>query len=189
MGVGSVPGGISGAMNKYIIWGYSTNQHLLIDADNKTLKQAIWLGRFVQNTWPVGDCLVLKSSERKEDFIYFYNAEDNVFGIAHVRPESYHLVFDAIIGWSEIKRIIYELVEMGIISREFYEFRLWRNDLTLRISGKVCDNGKVCAPPRPVAYLEVSYGYKRGGIEMYVNTLQALLNGKTYIPPVPVQCR
>jgi hypothetical protein len=152
-----------------MIFGYTTRRHLLLDLDNKSLKQAIFITKSVTNTYDLGDALILISSQKEEDFGIRYI--QNEVQLYHIRPYSFHVVFDKYKDWQYLQKVISTLAELGVVEESFNEVRTWRGDLTLRISPKL---PKVPFSPVPVYYVYSSDNYHgRGnyGIMDYYMTL------------------
>lgn len=100
--------------NNFLVVGYTTQDHLLVDLDNCSEYKAKILANKILSEYPfLGDCLIVKSSD------------------AH-----YHLIFDDLVKWERLVRIIEVLADLGIVQKNYAQVRTFRRDLTLRISDK-----------------------------------------------------
>ena len=141
-----------------MVFGYTTRRHLLLDLDSKTFKQAVFIAKSITDTYDLGDCLILLSSQKKEEFGIRY--VQNEVQVYHIRPHSWHLVFDKFKSWNYLQKVVYDLADLGIVEESFKEVREWRGDLTLRISPKL---PKVSYMPIPVAYIYADDDYTMRG--------------------------
>jgi hypothetical protein len=135
--------------NGKLILGYSSQNQLLLDLDNCSVKKAIWLARMIQQEWPeVGDCLVV-----------------------HCGADSHHLVFSNRLSWSKISKILSVLCGLGILEKDYMKIRRFRKDLTLRVSPKQEEN-KFKPTPLPVAYLHGNNKSENNLINNYLAVLE-----------------
>ena len=135
----------------YIVVGYTTSDHLLIDLDLCGWLKAQKIARQIMQDYPdVGDCLIAESS-----------------------PHHYHLVYDDGLTWGRIVHIIETLAELQIVEDKYLSVRKFRRDLTLRVSEKT---GAVRYHPAPRPRLIIQSCHKcnqRKGIRAYLNVLRA----------------
>ena len=102
------------------------NRTNLIEINQRglTFKYARRIANIVMESWPeVGDCLIVRSSARH-----------------------YHLVFDAILQWHKIERIIQALGILSILQSKYVYYRMLTRNTVLRISEKVTENAIKDAP-------------------------------------------
>jgi hypothetical protein len=151
-----------------LIVGYTTRKHLLLDLDKThSLFATEHLIRMIQKEYPdVGDCLISESS-----------------------LDGFHCIFNNKISWSRIMHIARILTGLHIVNRNFTKVRMFREDLTLRISS--IDRGeekseapkpmKIISPYKFTTIEEVNafelYGNRRSnyfsGICVYLEALSA----------------
>lgn len=132
-----------------LIVGYTTQDHLLLDLDHTSLFKAVKIAKMIQKEYPdVGDCLVVESSK-----------------------DHYHLVFDDVLEWEQIVRIISTLAALNIVEKNYRDVRNFRRDLTLRVSEKhTALNTRPV--PEPVLLICCNHSCDRAGkIEQYLNVL------------------
>lgn len=100
--------------NDFLVVGYTTQDHLLIDLDNSSEFIAKQITKDIQDEYPfVGDALLVRSSDKH-----------------------HHVVFDDFVPWTRLVRIIEVLADLGIVQKNYAQVRTFRRDLTLRISDK-----------------------------------------------------
>jgi hypothetical protein len=155
-----------------LIIGYTTRSHLLLDLDETSTDRAAALAKLIIQSFPdVGDCLVVESSTPSKRSYLKYDDR----GIPHERwvYQNFHLVFDANIGYERCVAIIDTLVDLDILNSEYKQIRLFRGDMTLRVSPKWLQNRII---PRPKACMHihnVETPFNYGGIDKYLKTLAA----------------
>ena len=150
-----------------LIIGYTTRRHLLLDLDRTTLTKVAMLTRMIMAQWPeVGDALILRSSEGSGRIDTRY---DNFHRPYHrLDGDSYHVVFDGLIGYNKACRIIEALAGVHILNRDYVKLREFRGDMTLRVSPQVLTSG-VKPAPEPVHLISNSHTNLRGGyIQQYL---------------------
>lgn len=153
--------------SNFLIIGYTTRDHLLLDLDDKTQIQAEQIVCMVQASYKeVGDCLIMKSSTSARYVSLAYDPEKQVAPTIH--GNSYHLIFDNRIGYNKIVKICEMLADLDIIEQSFKRMRYFRGDLTLRISPTITTKG-IKQMPTPVSRIKNVYTEKKGeGIDNYL---------------------
>lgn len=122
-----------------LVVGYTTQDHLLVDLDDCSFFKAARIAKIIGRTWPdVGDCLVVESS-----------------------PSHFHLIYDDIMEWEQIVRIIDTLAKLNIVEKNYRDVRNFRRDLTLRVSEKRAVDG-VRQSPRLRALLKLEHNCNEG---------------------------
>lgn len=158
-------------MSSLLIAGYTTRSHLLLDLDETSLPDVKALARLIMQSWPdVGDCLVVQSSEPSKTSYLKYDDK----GIPHERLvyQNFHLVFDCPVGYDRCLSIIDALVALDVLNSEYKDIRLFRGDMTLRVSPKWLHH-RVILAPEPVMLIEnESHGFTYGFIQKYLSTLK-----------------
>lgn len=183
--------------NEFIVAGYSTRQHLLLDLDNTTLAKVELLVRLIQREFPnVGDALIVQSSNHTplQQLLYIPCKP-----ITHMRiGNNYHVVFDNRIGYNACDYILQLLTDIGIFERIADKLRGLRRTMTLRISPKIQLIGnQPCPLPLKVikskhtnkhdymiaeylAWLQVAWSYFKEylpqNFDLYRNQTQSLLS-------------
>jgi hypothetical protein len=131
--------------NKRLIVGYTTREHLVLDLDNTSLSKIISLVcELIYNYPDVGKCQIMQSSiEHGSSF-----TRVNKRGIPkhHFPKESYHLVFDNVIGYERCMTIINVLVDLDILDHQYRKIRSFRGDMTIRVSPMVLSDAVKDAP-------------------------------------------
>jgi len=127
-----------------IIFGYSTNNHLILDLDNTTLEKSIGLSKLLINEFDLRDCLILKSSGCIKTHELMFGDDESY--MPYQTDGNYHLVFGKKTWYEHICYIIEMLADLGIVQKEYVRIREWRGDLTLRINA---DNSKDKYRPPP----------------------------------------
>jgi hypothetical protein len=134
-----------------LILGYTTREHLLLDLDETSLLRVVSLAKQLMDSYPdIGDCLVVETSTPSFDSYLKYDDKG--------RPwekwvyQNFHLVFDASVGYDRCVAIIDALVDLGVLAPEYKQIRMFRGDMTLRVSAKWLHH-RVIPPPRIVKYL------------------------------------
>ncbi len=150
-----------------LIIGYTTRRHLLLDLDKTSLTKTAALARLIMREYPeVGDCLILRSSEGDGAISLKY---DNYQRPYHrVNGDSFHLVFDGLIGYNKACRIIEALAGVHVLNRDYVKIREFRGDMTLRISSTSLYSG---LKPAPVCVTGIKNKAFKGvgeGIEAYL---------------------
>jgi hypothetical protein len=143
-------------------YGYTTRCHLLLDLDNTCESKAIKLSQLIMLSWPeIGDCLVVRSSMGKPHPGLLTRRGYNV--TMHNYGESYHLIFDNMIGYNKCVKIIYALVGFGILNRAYRYVRQFRGDMTLRTSGRNLPYD-LEPPPKPRAFVRNNHTVRHDGL-------------------------
>lgn len=152
------------------IVGYTTRRHLLVDLDNCTLTKAKGIARLVMERWnKVGDCLILRSSEGSHRITMIATAEPG--HVIEYNRDNYMLVFDGQIGYNLCCKILETLAGLDVLNEAFMEIRLFRGDLTLRVSPK--EYGDRYVPiPEPVSFVVNPWTVQHDGL--IDNFLEAL---------------
>lgn len=116
--------------NGSMVTAYTTTRHLLVDLDDSTLFQSTGLAILLSKEYPdLGDCLVVSCGDN-----------------------SHHLVFDNILDFDYLNRVIRLLWDFRYVNDEVRYFRDHRGDFSLRVSEKLTvDEDKQI--PRPVYYI------------------------------------
>jgi hypothetical protein len=128
-----------------LIVGYTTRSHLLLDLDETSYYDVVRLARIIMRNYPdVGNCLVVESSTPS---IRTYLKYDDK-GVPHERLayQNFHLVFDSPVGYDRCVAIIDTLVELNILAPEYKQIRMFRGDMTLRVSQKILHHRIIPAP-------------------------------------------
>ena len=143
------------------IVGYTTRRHLILDLDNTTEYGARAIVKKIQWEWPkVGDCLILKSSEKPDRVRLIFNKWGRPL-LIHDR-RNFHLVFDNGIGYNLSCRICRVLAELRILNPDYVRIREFRGDMTLRVSPAVLYN-EVKPIPSIVEWVYTAYTTRRDG--------------------------
>ena len=122
------------SFDNFLVVGYTTQDHLLVDLDNCSEYKAFILATKIISEYPfLGDCLIVESSE------------------AH-----YHLIFDDYVSWERLVKIIEILADLGIVQKNYAQVRTFRRDLTLRISDKKGED-RYRPPPKPICEIKVNH--------------------------------
>ena len=155
-----------------LIMGYTTREHLLLDLDETTFLKAVSLAEQIQQSWPcVGDCLILQSSiPSKKSYLKY---DENGRPWEKWVYQNYHLVFNNYIGYDKSVAIIDTLVGLDALQPEYKEIRLFRGDMTLRVSPKWLTHRTI---PSPTTKLYLPNGESTEndkGIKNYVAVLKA----------------
>ena len=151
-----------------LIIGYTTRRHLLLDLDKTTLTKVTMLTRMIMAQWPeVGDALILRSSEGSGRIDTRY---DNFHRPYHrLDGDSYHVVFDGLIGYNKACRIIGALAGVHVLNRDYVKLREFRGDMTLRVSPSVLSSGVKPAPVVVAGIKNVKFRGTGGGITQYLD--------------------
>lgn len=135
-----------------LILGYTTRSHLLLDLDETSLPDVTALAKHIIDSYPdVGDCLIVESSTPSKTSYLRYDDK----GVPHERLvyQNFHLVFDAPMNYERCLHIIDALVALDVLQPEYKDIRMFRGDMTLRISKKILSH-RIIPNPEPVTYLE-----------------------------------
>ena len=130
--------------NKLII-GYTTRQHLILDLDHTSLHAVLGLVDMLQKEYPeTGDALIVLSSNQEKD----YGTRIDRHGIPrhNFRKRCYHVITDNIIGYRRCVEIIFTLVDLGILEPAYKRIRMFRGDMTVRVSPMILSTGIKMAP-------------------------------------------
>lgn len=128
-----------------LIVGYTTRSHLLLDLDETSYYDVVRLAKLIMKSYPdVGNCLVVESSTPSKSSYLKYDDK----GVPHEKwtYQNYHLVFDSPVGYDRCVAIIDTLVELNILAPEYKQIRMFRGDMTLRVSQKVLHHRVISAP-------------------------------------------
>lgn len=154
-----------------LILGYTTRDHLLLDLDETSEGRVIALARLIMASWPnVGDALVVESSTPSKKSYLKYNDK----GVPYERwvYQNYHLVFDGKIGYDAAVAIIETLVELDVLNPEYKQIRMFRGDMTLRVSPKVLQN-RTIPPPRILTHIRNDADpFNHGNLDKYARVLK-----------------
>jgi hypothetical protein len=154
-----------------LILGYTTRSHLLLDLDETSLPDVTVLAKHIMDNWPeVGDCLVVESSTPSKTSYLKYDGQ----GIPHERLvyQNFHLVFDCPIGYNRCLEIIDTLVALDILNSEYKDIRMFRGDMTLRLTPKVLSHRTIPAP-KPITIIEnQKHCFTYGFINKYLSMLK-----------------
>jgi hypothetical protein len=178
-----------------LLIGYTTREHLLLDLDETSEGRAAALAQMIIESWPcVGDCLVVESSTPSQ--ISYIKYDDK--GIPHEKwvYQNYHLVFDSLIGYDVCLKIIDTLVDLDLLNPEYKQIRMFRGDMTLRVSAKWLHH-RIIPSPIPVnAVTNTEIPFMAGGVARYLHMLHigrimswlnpasSLETQKTGLPPL-----
>ena len=139
--------------NPYLIWGYSTSQHLLLDLDNTTVSKVEKLVTIIQHEYKdVGSALIVESSPPKTADIHLQHCTGLHRSIQRRQLGNYHVIFSNRLSWNRIMKIVRTLAELQILNKDYVKIRGFRGDLTLRVSKKVTPDG-VKEVPKPICTL------------------------------------
>lgn len=159
----------------YLIVGYTTRDHLLIDLDDISDIKARGIAKIIMHEFhEVGDCLILRSSTTKEDHYWSYSR----FGrpLFWVKRNNYHIVFDNVIGYNKCCKICAFLAELNVLEKSYIYCRNFRGDMTLRVSPATMSWG-VKEAPKPIECLTNIYTAKKDGkIDEFLRFRRAALS-------------
>ena len=131
-----------------LIIGYTTREHLILDLDNTSLHHVLGLANILMNEYPeIGNILIMRSSKQEKE----YGTRIDRHGIPrhNFRKECFHLITDNIIGYNRCVHIINTLVDLGILETAYRRIRMFRGDMTLRVSPMILSTG-IKAAPEPI---------------------------------------
>ena len=136
--------------NNFLVVGYTTQDHLLVDLDNCSIFKAEILVNKIQDEYPfLGDALLVRSSD-----------------------QHYHVVFDDFVRWETLVRIIEVMADLGIVQKNYAQVRTFRRDLTLRISDKKGED-RIRPPPEVIEIMTVPHKCNdHNGIAKYLYHLR-----------------
>jgi hypothetical protein len=104
----------------------------------------------------------------KESYLKY---DDNGRPWEHWVYQNFHLVFDAPIGYDRCVVIIDTLVDLNVLAPEYKQIRMFRGDMTLRVSAKWLHH-RTIPPPRVVRGVVDSYTKENlGGLNAYLHML------------------
>lgn len=157
--------------NKFIVVGYSTRLHLLLDLDKTTLPKVERLLRLIMRSYPeIGNALIVISSVHKNTTQLRYSKAGRPY--THKEANCYHLVFENKIGYNACDRILRTLRILGLFTKVADKLRGLRRCMTLRISPKVKREG-VIPCPLPIAYVINPHTTRNDGmVEKYIAVLK-----------------
>lgn len=152
--------------------GYTTRSHLCIDLDDTTLSKVYGLIDLLLKNYPeIGNCLILESSTRKLSIKWRIMPGFDMSPI--VRRNSYHLIFNNLMSYSECCDIIIVLAELDILNHEYVRIREMRNDMTIRVSKTELTDGTK-QKPKIVDCVQNKYCKKDGnGIRLFLALYKA----------------
>jgi len=155
----------------WLIVGYTTRDHLLLDLDDSSLPKVKGLVDKVMESYPeVGDALILLSSPHELDIkVNYYDALPRF----SVTRESYHVVFSGRIGYNKCCKICASLASVNILERSYIRCRNFRGDMTLRVSPSELSTGVKPAPVAVCAIHNKQYEGNGDGIEEYLDFRRA----------------
>jgi len=143
---------LSALNDSFVVTGYSTNWHLLLDLDHTGYCIAKKIAAMVYKNYPfLGTYLILHSSR-----------------------DNFHVVYDRKIGWNRILKIVSTLAQLHLLNADYMRIRKFRGDLTLRTNGYLTSTG-IKFPPMPLLlYIPKHYSTKKcSGILCYLEVLRA----------------
>ena len=158
----------------YIVSGYSSRHHLLLDLDNTTPYKAIKLTEWILSKWKdLHACLLMISSTQDDIGIFYMVRDGNVLPHVSVRRWNIHAIFDGWQSTKQVRRRMTTLSDIGVISKVYHDISKFRNSMTLRISSKLAEDRY-----RPVpAYLTyLGNPEPQGGIAEYLVQWQTFAN-------------
>jgi hypothetical protein len=158
---------------EYIIVGYTTNRHLLLDLDHTSLDKAEYITQQIMRRWPdVGDAIILETShECKKDYMVMRDGLTKIW--VKWDRRSYHVVFGGEMNFYEMHPIYETLVVLNIVELEYLEMRDKRGDMTLRVSSRILMDGTQL-PPAYIEYINNRwYHGLNTGIVDYLSYLTA----------------
>lgn len=152
----------------YLVIGYTTSDHLLLDLDNTSYTKARKLAKLIMKEFSMlGDCVIMRSSTRKIYDMKIYKPCEQVQQLT-IR-DNYHLIFSEKIGFDQCCNIIEVLCEFGILDKDYKLIRSFRGDMTLRVSGTQQTVGYKPAPEFVEYLINPRHEKKGKGIEEYFN--------------------
>jgi len=155
--------------NNYLVCGYSTSQHLLLDLDNTTLSKVKKFVKLLQEQYPeIGSALICESTPPKSADVFLQHCTGLHKSLQQRELGSYHVIFSDKLSWNKIMRIVRTLAWLQVLNKDYIKIRGFRGDLTLRISPKVTSDGTK-PKPKPVAIMGKNYGF----ISDYLKALSA----------------
>ena len=167
----------------WMIVGYTTRDHLLLDLDDSSLPKVAGLVRRVMENYPeVGDALILLSSPHELDIkVHYYDGLPRF----SVTRESYHVVFSGRIGYNKCCAICAALASVNILERSYIRCRNFRGDMTLRVSQSHLSTGTKPAPVAVCSIKNKGYDGSGDGIEDYLAFCRAYaqMPGNTTLIP------
>lgn len=148
----------------------------MIDLDNSSLTKAVRLASTLILTWKhIGDCLILQSSGGTHRITTMPQCEPNK--IIHYNRDNFMLIFDNIISYNLVCKIIEILAGLEIVQPAYFEIRKFRGDVTMRVSSKSYSD-RLIGPPGKVGYVWNPYVKKGDGkirdFEDYLEKVQNL---------------
>jgi hypothetical protein len=166
----------------WLITGYTTRDHLLLDLDDSSLPKVVGLVHRVMESYPeVGDALVLLSSPHELDIKTHYYDGLPRFSVTR---ESYHVVFSGRIGYNKCCQICSSLASVNILERSYIRCRNFRGDMTLRVSPSELSTGVKPAPVVVCAIKNKGYDGSGDGIEEYLGFCRAFSGSRLcYLDP------
>jgi hypothetical protein len=138
------------SFENYIVVGYTTQEHLLVDLDSCSWIEVQGLARIIMRNYPyAGDCLIVESSENR-----------------------YHLVFDDFMPWNTIVSVVEVMAFLGIVEAKYANVRTFRRDITLRVSEKIGEQ-RTHPVPKPKLILQTVHNCDGfNGIQRYLDVLK-----------------
>ena len=156
-----------------LIIGYTTREHLILDLDNTSLHHVLGLANILMKDYPeIGNVLIMRSSKQEKE----YGTRINRHGIPrhNFRKECYHLITDNIIGYRRCVEIIFTLVDLGILESAYKRIRMFRGDMTVRVSPMILSSG-IKEAPICMRFLENPYNpVSQGKIKDYLGLLRSV---------------
>lgn len=122
----------------------------------------------IENYPEIGRCIIMQSSKEKGE--PFTRVTKKGIPKHHFPKECYHVIFDNVIGYKRCIEIIITLADLDILDHQYKRIRMFRGDMTLRVSPMVLSN-TVKPAPEPVMYVENIYTHNHDEkIRDYLNT-------------------
>jgi hypothetical protein len=152
--------------NKKLIIGYTTREHLVLDLDNTSLSKVIGLVCQIIYDYPdVGKCQIMQSSAEKG--LQFTRITKKGIPRLHLPKACYHLIFDNRIGYKRCMHIILTLVDLGVLDQQYKRIRMFRGDMTTRVSPMVLSDTVKEAPEPIMQILNIYNSHADGMIKVY----------------------
>ena len=122
--------------DKKLVVGYTTREHLVLDLDNTSIRKVWSLAIMLMENYPeIGHCIIMRSSREKGE--PFTRITKKGIPRLHLPKACYHLIFDNVIGYKRCIQIILTLVDLDILDHQYKRIRMFRGDMTVRISPMV----------------------------------------------------
>ena len=155
-----------------LIIGYTTREHLILDLDNTSLHHVLGLANILMKDYPeIGNILIMRSSKQEKE----YGTRIDRHGIPrhNFRKECFHLITDNIIGYNRCIHIINTLVDLGILETAYRRIRMFRGDMTVRVSPMILSTGIKAVPEYVCKIYNLSNPVRQGKIDDYLAFLRS----------------